>query len=94
MVYLDMEVNGFHREDAYMAQIAAEVRRSRVKNPAKVKVEHLFIKFNRKGEPRRTPKEQAVASKSAWLAAVGLNGEGKPTGRVKTQKPRPERRRR
>ena len=75
--YLDAEVNGFHREDYYMAQIAAEVRRGHVKNPKKVKVEDMVLKFttNEKCKQKKQKKSNILASKNFWLTSLGLENE-------------------
>lgn len=74
MEYLEMEVNAFHREDYYLAQIAAEMRRSFVKNPKKVKLDDFLLKFKnkviRKG---MTKEERTKIAKSFWGALTSLS---------------------
>lgn len=75
IAYLDMDVNAFHREDYYLAQIAAEVRRGRVKDPSRVRTEDLLIKFKfRSGWA--TPANNLETSKSFWLGSLGVKKEG------------------
>jgi len=67
-----MEVVGFHREDYYWAQVAAEIRRGNVKNPRNVKVEDFLMKFTTDEKKRpTTPK----SSKAAWLGILGISGK-------------------
>jgi hypothetical protein len=71
--FLDLEVTGFHREDAYWAQIAAEIRRANVKEPQKVKVEDFLIKYQlaSSGEDEQEArKAKALEARGHWLAAV------------------------
>ena len=46
MTFFEMERSSFHREDYYLAQIAAEVRRSIVKKPQEVHVQDFLLKFS------------------------------------------------
>jgi len=65
-----MEITGFHRENYYLAQIAAEVRRTNSRKPQSVKVEDFVLKFTT-GEQKAsgTPLQ---SSKSAWLGMFGI----------------------
>lgn len=72
---MEEEVNDFHREDYYLAQIACEVRRSYVKHPGRVKLKDFLIKFeSRKPDTRPSLQE----SKQFWFSALGLDKDGKP----------------
>lgn len=79
--YLDLEVNGFHREDFYLAQIAAEVCRTRAKRPRDVKTEDFVLKFKyatkREGEETTTE-----ASKNFWLT-LAKHGKRPPKKKSK-----------
>lgn len=77
MTYLEQDINAFHREDHFWANIAAEVRRSWVNSPEKVKIKTFLLKFKRKRESKRamTRKEAAERSKRKWFA--WLRGKGK-----------------
>jgi len=70
ITYLDDEEgNRIRKEDYYLANIAAEVRRSYVKNPAKVKLESFLMKFKGKDvskRPKMTRKERTKRAKSFW----------------------------
>ena len=48
MVYLDEEESRFKKQDYYLANIAAEIRRSFVKHPEKVKTESFLMQFKKK----------------------------------------------
>jgi len=74
--YMDWEdIHGFHREDYFYAQIAAEVRRTISKNPKQVKLEQLLLKFTTKTEvmSQRTKQFMMKQSKAKWnfIANVG-----------------------
>lgn len=73
--YLEREVNAFHREDYFWAQVAAEVRRSFVKNPKKVKVKDFLLKFEDKmaGRKKMTKKERTKIAKSFWSALTSFS---------------------
>lgn len=73
--FLDMEPNMFNATHDYLAQIAAEVHRTRVRTPRNVKLEDKRLKFTRgKSAPTKRGKRGAVAtSKAAWGAALGID---------------------
>ena len=77
MVYLDEEVNGFHREDYYYAQIAAEVRRGIVKHPESVKVSQFLLKFRNEEENKQTPEEKMGDAKQFFSALTGMGKKAK-----------------
>jgi len=84
MVYLrDIEVNEFRREDHYLAQIAAEVRRSFVTKPIDVSLDDFLLKFlSDTKEPVREIEDMTaleveekivsntLKSKNKWFALV------------------------
>jgi len=75
-VFLDEQVNAFHREDYFLAAIIAEVRRSYVKYPKRVKLQHHLLKFTVPGRSERTKTvgdKSGIASKQFWFAATGYN---------------------
>lgn len=59
------------KQDYYLANIAAEVRRGWVSEKAKPKMTDFMLKFNKPTavEQKQSPKQ----SKSIWLAALGVN---------------------
>lgn len=61
------------RTDNYLISIAAEIRRGNVKDPARVKFEHLKLKFTLKGEGEKPiTREQAAAwAKARWVGMLG-----------------------
>lgn len=65
----------------YLAQIALECRRSWVRHPARVKLEHMILKFSLPGnQPKLSEQskgERLKNSKAAWLGAVGLKEENR-----------------
>ena len=69
IVYLDdEELNGFRREEFYLANIAAEIRRSWIKNPVGVKLESFLMRF-KKGKtekPKMTKVERTKRAKAFW----------------------------
>lgn len=65
MIYLNEDPNKFNALYMYLAQIAAEVRRSFVKRPNKVEISDFVIKFVNK----KTSNKQSVEhSKRAWFS--------------------------
>ncbi len=86
IAYLDdEEENVFHREDYYLANIAAEIRRSYVVAPEKVDVESFLVKLVRKIKPKKKkPKvsieERTKRSKSFWAALVKMPKSKKKKG--------------
>jgi hypothetical protein len=74
MHYLEQEINDFHREDYYLAQIAAEVRRAFSKDPKSVKLKDLLLEFHpeeKKTKPM-SKKTRIQQSKNFWLALAGV----------------------
>lgn len=80
--WIEREWNEPSRTDHYLMQLAAEIRRSNVKNPQSVKMDHFKIKFERKA--KALPVNQGMTTKmtkARWKAAVGLGKRGKKDGR-------------
>ena len=74
--YLVQEINFPRKQDYYLAQIAAEVRRVMNKNPNSIKVEDLLMKFeghvDEEEKPTPIDKETRTASnKSKWFGITG-----------------------
>lgn len=82
MVYLEEEVNDFHRDSFYWAQIAAEIRRANSRNPKSVKTEDFLLKFTKKKE--KSSEERISESKAAWFAAA--NAAKMNQARMRAQK--------
>lgn len=73
--FMDQEdAESFRRQDYYLAQIAAEVRRSYVKRPETVKIEDLLLKFTEEERPKRSPEEELAHQKACFYRALGLGG--------------------
>ena len=73
MEYLEKDTNAFHREDYYLAQIAAEIRRSFVKKPKQVKLKDFLLKFVMQEKPKKLSiKERTKRMKQFWFFHVGL----------------------
>ena len=79
--FLKWELNYHTKLDHYLAAIIAEVRRSYVKDPKKVKLEDLLLRF----EDENTPKQD---SKSVWMSLVGLKARKPPTRKTPNANPR------
>ncbi len=72
MKYTEIEVHSFHREDFYLAQIAAEVRRSIAKDPTDVQIKDFLLTFEAAKKEKAPPTEdqkalKLEASKAYWL---------------------------
>ena len=65
MIYLNEEPNKFNALYMYLAQIAAEMRRSFVKHPKKVETKDFIIKFTSKED---VIKQKTEHSKSSWFS--------------------------
>lgn len=73
IAYLDEDANRFHREDYYFANIAAEIRRSYVKDPMKVKISSFLMKFTRaKKSEKLSVKERIAQSKAFWRGMLKI----------------------
>lgn len=77
MAYLDLEMHQTKKEDYYLAQVAAEVRRSFVKSPQSVHVKDFILSFTR--AERSSPggdspviEDPTQRSKNYWNAVLGL----------------------
>ena len=60
IVYLNEEVNSFHREDFYLAQIASEIRRSWSNKPNKIKLENFLMKLDDKIDLKEELKKKEI----------------------------------
>jgi len=75
MAFLDADENGFHRENYYMAQIAAEIRRTHLKSAdaKRVKTKDFILQFTKAKKQPAVPR--MASSKAFWLAIVGIKKE-------------------
>lgn len=70
-----MDMNNPSRIDYYLAQIAAEARRTYVKHPNKVKVTDFLLKFTPKKDANKPltaeeVQQRAQTSKSVWMGIL------------------------
>ena len=91
MAFLRDEVNSFHREDYYLAQIACEIRRVLAKNPKKYKITDFILPFGGNNNEDVKPKPKAKKIKTAiskrfWGAALGMLPGMKPADPKKPPK--------
>lgn len=75
MTFRRMDMNNPSRIDYYLAQIAAEVRRSMAKHPNKIVVKDFLLKFTPKVTTSRAPtpeeaQKRSMASKSMWFGIL------------------------
>lgn len=71
MAWLAGELNNPDRTDNYLMQIAAEVRRTRYKNPKDVKLQDLKLSFSEKApETAQESKLPATGSKAVWMGII------------------------
>ena len=67
--FLQWEEKQHVKCDYYMAQIAAEVRRSNVKSPGRIKVQDFLFKWR----GVTAVESKSIASKKAWASALKIN---------------------
>lgn len=80
MVFLEEEVNAFHREDYFLANISLRICQAFSDKPNKFKLEDFLLKFTsgeRKEEDgeEMTQEEYTTRSKNAWFAGLGIKQE-------------------
>lgn len=78
-VYMEQDINAFHPEYYYLAQIACEIRRVLSKHPNKFKTKDFLIKFQFAGQDKKPPTKEEIErrmalSKAYWFGAVGTKG--------------------
>lgn len=66
LTFIEMEDQRNRKIDFALAQIAAEIRRGRVKHPNKVKVKDFLIELV-------AAKPAGLSSKQIWAAALGID---------------------
>lgn len=82
MEYLEWEINAFDKQCYYLAQIAAEVRRSCVKPGVLVRLQDFLIKFRTTMTPQKAPtstksRTETGRTKQFFFGLTGLLGKGK-----------------
>lgn len=77
MLYLEMQEEKHSKQDYALARIAAEIRRSYVEHPKKVKEEDLLIVFEKRELPKEVDEEKIMESHQRfWFAQLGLKSDG------------------
>lgn len=75
--FLKIERDRNTKEHFYLAQIAAEIRRSIVTNPKEIQINSFLLHFATKEEIEQTEQEpvatKTLASKKRWALALGMN---------------------
>ena len=62
------------RDNWYMMQVAAEVRRSQLKNPSSVSLKDMKLKKEEVTQPV-TLEEATARAKTRWYGMLGIKGE-------------------
>jgi hypothetical protein len=78
MAWLEEEMEKPSREDWYAMQVAAEVRRTRVKDPTSVKLPDMRLKSDKLEQVPQGPvtrKEAADKARSRWFGMLGVKKE-------------------
>lgn len=75
--YLEIDVNAFHREDYYLAQIAAEIRQQNSKTSVEVRDFLLKFKHSDAGQysnpiTEEEKEQHRKKSKAVWGALLGV----------------------
>lgn len=83
IAYLDnAEMVNVSKQDYYLANIAAEIRRSYVKHPERVSIESFLMKFKRAGQvskpkTKKSIKERTKKAKTFWCNFLKIPMKGK-----------------
>lgn len=70
----EKEANGFSPLYWYLAQVSAEVRRSMVKHPEKVRLSDFILSFSSAKPPKKLTLEE---TKAIWKGIVGYKESNK-----------------
>ena len=70
MQYLDQDINEFHREDYYFAQLAQIVSSLFAKKPTKL--QQFVLRFNTNSERKKESKRSLFRSKAFWGGKLGV----------------------
>lgn len=78
LLFIQQEEHRTTKVDHYLAQIAAEVRRTNVKNPSKVKLQDFLLKFKQAEPPVSRPSKEKVVgkpegSKHIWASILKVD---------------------
>jgi hypothetical protein len=78
MLYLELEPNLFHREDYYLAQIAAFIVKANAKKNVAIRLKDFLLKFVPEQKSKPLTKEMRLQqSKQFWFNLVGMNKKRK-----------------
>lgn len=76
---LELELNQPSRSDLYLAQIAAEVRRTAVRTPSRVKIKDMVLKMDLPSEAKyETAEQYSQRAKNIWRARLAPFKKRKP----------------
>lgn len=78
--YLDELEKNPSKDNWYIIQLTAEVRRLFAKRPKRIKLKDFILKFGRQKEKVLDPEEQLRQSKSFWMGALGMLKEQNDAG--------------
>ncbi len=70
LCFLNKEEERQTKQDYYLAQIAAEIRRGQVKSPRSIKVKDFLVQVTTAVTPQQEKK--AAKSKSFWMGLAGV----------------------
>lgn len=93
--WLEADLNGFHREDYFLAQIAHLLAQANSKKPADVKFDSFLMKFGKKKQETKGPvpieeaRRRMLLSRSIWAGALGL-GEQMQTDDLRPEDEEPD----
>lgn len=79
-IYFEEEIlNGFHREDYFLAQIAQYIAKANSKDPEKIKIDPFLLKFTKDSPPQHEVGKgdqrhaRSVQSRIAWGMGMGVS---------------------
>lgn len=70
--FLGQEETWRAKQELYLAQIAAEIRKTAVKSPRKVRVKDFLVKTNDELETEDAQRAKMERSKSVWASSIGI----------------------
>lgn len=76
-LFLEEEEYRLTKSDMYLAQIAAEVRRTVSKKSVSIK--QLILKWTKTPAKKQTREQAAASAKNKWFGILGLNKDGSNT---------------
>lgn len=76
MYLKEIQPNEYDKQDFLLSQIALEVCRGRIKDPAKLKLQDFILSFSTEEQTKEEildKDEKMQRSKKAWGAALGID---------------------